>query len=54
MDKIIEAAKAVMQSAPLDTKSPTEITLSPEVEQKVAAVLNALNTDNLPCLRNLQ
>lgn len=54
MDKIIGAAQAVMQSAPLDTKSPTEITLSPEVEQKVSAVLNALNSDNLPCLRSIQ
>jgi hypothetical protein len=54
MDKIIEATKAVVQGAPLDTKSPTEITLSPDVEQKVSAVLNALNTEDLPCLRSIQ
>jgi hypothetical protein len=54
MDKIIEATKAVIQSAPLDAKGPTEFTLSQEVEQKVSAVLNALDTEDFPCLRSVR
>jgi hypothetical protein len=54
MDKIVEATKAVARDVPLDAKSPTEVTLSQEVEQKVSSILNALNTEDFPCLRNAQ
>ena len=54
MDKIVEATKAVIQSVPLDAKSPTEFTLSQELEQKVSAILNSLNTEDFQCLRSVQ
>jgi hypothetical protein len=54
MDKIVEATKAVIQSVPLDTKSPTEFRLSQELEQKVSSILNSLNTEDFHCLRSVQ
>ncbi|HEX8845706.1 MAG TPA: hypothetical protein VF791_13725 [Pyrinomonadaceae bacterium] len=53
-DKIIEVTKAVIQSVPLDAKTPTEVTLPQETEQKVSSLLNALHTENFPCLRTLR
>ena len=50
-EKIIETTKSVIQNIPLNTKTPTEITLPQELEQKIEAVLNSLSTENLPCLR---
>lgn len=54
MDKIVEATNAVIQSVPLDAKSPTEFTLSPELEQKVSSILSSLNTEDFQCLRSVQ
>jgi hypothetical protein len=54
MDKIVEATKAVIQSVPLDTKSPTEFRLSQELEQKVSSILNSLNTEDFHGLRSVQ
>ena len=54
MDKIVEATNAVIQSVPLDAKSPTAFTLSQELEQKVSAILNSLNTEDFQCLRSVQ
>jgi hypothetical protein len=53
IDQIIEAVKTVIQNVPLDSKEKTEVNLSDEVEQKVLSVLNSLDTEELPCLRNL-
>ena len=53
VNNIVEAAKVVIQSVPVDAKAPTEATLTQEVEQKVTSILNALDTEKLPCLRNL-
>ena len=53
VNNIVEAAKVVIQSVPVDAKAPTEATLSQEVEQKVTSILKALDTEKLPCLRNL-
>lgn len=53
IEKIVEVVKTIIQSVPLDAKTPTDATLPPEVEQKVLAILNSLQTENLPCLRNV-
>lgn len=50
-EKIVETTNSIIQNIPLNTKSPTEITLTQELEQKIEAVLNSLNTENFPCLR---
>lgn len=52
-DKIIEAVKSVIKNVPLNTKPGAETTLPAEVEQKAAAVLDSLNTENQSCLRVL-
>lgn len=54
IDKIVEATKAVIESVPLDAKTPTEATLSPELEQKVSSILNALDTEDIACLRSVR
>lgn len=53
IDNIVEVTKAVIQNIPVDMKTPTEVTLPQEVEQKVSSVLNSLDAENFPCLRNL-
>lgn len=50
-DKIVETTKFIIQNIPLNTKTPTEIALTKEIEQKIEAVLNSLYTENFPCLR---
>jgi hypothetical protein len=54
INEIVEATKAVIRSVPLDTRTPTEVTLPDEVEQKVSSVLNSLETEDIPCLRRLK
>jgi hypothetical protein len=54
IENIGEVTKAVIQSVPLDAKSPTAAKLPPEVEQKVISILNSLQTENLPCLRSVK
>ena len=53
IDKIIEATNAVIRNVPLNAKEPTDATLPPEVEKKVSVLLNALHTENFPCLRTI-
>jgi hypothetical protein len=53
IDKFVEATKAVIQSIPLNTKTPTDVTLSQELEQKISSTFNALDTENIPCLREV-
>ena len=53
IEKIAEVTKSVIQSVPLDAKTPTEATLPQDVEQKVISILNSLQTENLPCLRSI-
>lgn len=49
--KIVETAKALFEIIPLDAKEPTDITLTPALEQKIIAVLEALNPQDFSCLR---
>jgi hypothetical protein len=51
IEKVMEVTKSVIQNTPWDAKSPTELTLSSELEQKVAAILEGLKLADLPCLR---
>ena len=50
-DKIVEVTKDIIQNIPLNLKNPTEFTLTPEIEKKIDAVLNSLNSENFSCLR---
>ena len=51
--KIIEAASALFQIMPLNTKNPTKLDLPENVEQKILSVLDSLTTETFPCLRNI-
>ena len=51
IEKIIEVTKSVVENIRLDAKTPTEVTLSPQLEQEIAAILDALKPENLPCLK---
>ena len=52
-EKIIEAVKAIIRVIPLKSKDTTELTLKSDVEQKIIAVLNSLDTEKFTCLRSL-
>jgi hypothetical protein len=52
IDKIMETIKAVIGAVPLDTKKTTEVTLPTEIEEQVTSLLNALHTEEFPCVRN--
>ena len=54
IEKIVTVTRAVIEAVPLDAKAPTEVTLSGDLEQKVTAILDALFTEELPCLRDGQ
>jgi hypothetical protein len=53
-DKIVEAAKALFEVIPVKAKQPTEITLTPAVEQQILAIFDTLNAEDFPCLRELK
>jgi hypothetical protein len=53
VDKIQETTKSVIQSFPLNTKTPTEVSVTSELEQKLSLVFDSLNTAALPCLREV-
>ena len=53
IDTILETAKTVIQSVPLNTKTPTEVSVTPELEQKISLVFDSLNTKAMPCLRDV-
>jgi hypothetical protein len=50
---IIETVKAVIENVPLDAKTPTEVTLPQEIEQRVSAALDGLGSKDLPCVRDV-
>ena len=52
-NKIVEAANALFQIIPLNTKQPTELDLPKDVEQKIISVLDSLTTETFACLRNV-
>lgn len=52
IDKIIEVVKAVVQNSPRDAKEPIEFNLPKELQEKVIAILNGLETSNLQCVRS--
>lgn len=51
---IIETVKSVIRSLPIKTEPASEVTLSPEIEKKIIAVVDSMNGSTLPCLRNNQ
>ncbi|MCM3872689.1 MAG: hypothetical protein ND895_18565 [Pyrinomonadaceae bacterium] len=53
VDKIQETTKSVIQSVPLNSKTPTEVPVTTELEQKLSLVFDSLNTQALPCLRDV-
>jgi hypothetical protein len=53
IDRIMEVTKAVVQDVPLDAKTPTDVNLSHDLEQKVSSILDALSTEEIPCLRDI-
>jgi hypothetical protein len=53
VDKILETTKSVIQSVPLSTKTPTEVSVTSELEQNISLVFDSLNTAALPCLREV-
>lgn len=53
LTNIVEVTQKLIDNVPIDTKSPTEATLPQDVEQKIIAILNSLDTQNVPCLRNI-
>ncbi len=52
-NKLIETVKDVLKSLPLDSKKLTDVKLSKEIEDKVNAVFKSVDTEEFPCLRNL-
>jgi len=52
--KIVEAVKSLFGIFPADAKTPTPITLSNELEQKILAIMDSLKIENFACLRELK
>jgi hypothetical protein len=52
-DKLIETVKAILKTLPLDSKKPTAVKLSKETEANADLVFKSVNTEEFPCLRNL-
>lgn len=51
LDKIVEVVKDVIAKSPLDVKSPIQLTLPKDVADKIAAILDSLETTKLNCVR---
>ena len=53
LDKIMEMVKAVVQSAPLETRGDAvEFTIPKDLEQKLISILDGLDTSTLKCVRD--
>jgi hypothetical protein len=52
INKIVEIVKAVVENAPRDTKEPVDFNLPAELQEKVIAILNGLETSKLQCVRS--
>jgi len=53
IDKILETTKTVIKSVPLNTKAPTEVSVTPEIEQKISLLLDSLNPEAVPCFTDV-
>ena len=53
IDKIQETTKTLIQSVPLNTQAPTEVSVTPEVEQKISLLLYSLDTEAVPCFTDV-
>jgi hypothetical protein len=53
IEKIMETTNAVIQSVPLNTKSPREVAIADDLEQKILLLFTSLNTEALPCLKDV-
>ena len=49
LGNFVELTRAVIRSVPLNSKTPVEVTLSEDIQQKVAAGFAALETQPAPC-----
>lgn len=54
IDMIMEMTKTVVQSVPLNTRTFTDVLLSPELEQKILLAFESLNPETIPCLKGIQ
>ena len=52
IDNIIDIVKTVVQNSPRDTKEPIEFNLPNELQEKVIAILDGLETSYLQCVRS--
>lgn len=53
LENVVATTKMIIQSLPSNTKTPTEFTISPEVERKISSIFESLNAQSVPCLREL-
>lgn len=51
IEKIRAVTKSVIENIPLDAKTPTDVTLSPQLEQEASSILDALKPADFPCLK---
>ena len=51
--RVVETVKAVVENVPLNTKTPTDVTLPQEIGQRVSAALDSLGGKDLPCVRDI-
>ena len=52
VDKIMEATRALYQLAPVETPQPTHLQIPKYIEQKIAGVLNNLETSKMQCIQD--
>jgi hypothetical protein len=52
LTNIVDVTQALIDNVPIDAKKPTDATLPQDVEQKITALLNSLDTQKYPCLRS--
>jgi hypothetical protein len=53
IDKIIEITKAVIKIIPNNLKEPKDLKLPSELEASIAAIMDGMKPEDLPCLREL-
>jgi hypothetical protein len=50
VDKITAVARSLYQVVPVDTKQPFQLQLPKDIEQKISAILDSLETSKIPCV----
>jgi hypothetical protein len=50
VDKIVAAARSLYQTVPVNTKQPFQLQLPKDVEQKISAILDSLETSKIQCV----